>query len=60
MVKTVDLRTQRAGFEFADEMLDFPGGCPLDMDWYDILLLAAFLVIWFFLVTRVLPKYGGG
>ena len=30
------------------------------MSWYDITFLAAFLVIWFVLITRVLPKYGGG
>ena len=30
------------------------------MSWYDIAFLAAFLVIWFVLVTRVLPRYGGG
>ncbi len=30
------------------------------MDWYDIVFLAAFLVIWLVLITRVLPKYGGG
>lgn len=30
------------------------------MDWYDIVFLAAFLVIWLLLITRVLPKYGGG
>ncbi len=30
------------------------------MSWYDILFLAAFGVIWFVLVTRVMPKYGGG
>lgn len=30
------------------------------MDWYDIIFLAVFLVVWFVLITRVLPKYGGG
>jgi len=30
------------------------------MDWSDILMLAAFVIIWFVLVTRVLPKHGGG
>ena len=30
------------------------------MDWYDIVFLAAFLVVWLLLITRVLPKYGGG
>ena len=30
------------------------------MNWSDILMLAAFVVVWFFLVTKVLPKHGGG
>ncbi len=30
------------------------------MSWYDILFLAAFGIVWFVLITRVMPKYGGG
>jgi hypothetical protein len=30
------------------------------MDWYDIVFLAAFVVVWLVLVIKVLPKYGGG
>ena len=28
------------------------------MDLYDILFLGIFLVVWFFLVTKVFPKFG--
>jgi len=30
------------------------------MDWYDIIILVIFLVAWFFLVTKVFPKFGVG
>lgn len=29
------------------------------MNWYDIVFMAAFLVVWLVLITKVLPKYGG-
>jgi len=30
------------------------------MSWYDIAVLAVFLVVWLVLITRVLPKFGAG
>jgi hypothetical protein len=28
------------------------------MDWYDIVFVLVFLVVWFVLVTRILPRFG--
>lgn len=30
------------------------------MNWYDLLFLAVFLVVWLLLVTKVLPRFGVG
>ena len=51
---------QKAVSRRRDNILDFCPKVVQFMDWYDILFIAAFLVIWVVLVTRVLPKYGGG